>query len=108
MMDFSSEEMGITNCFEVQKDWTVDDITKTIRELYMGEGSIITSRVDICLPLGCDFSIYLVSGHDEKGHGHMCLVCYEPLAQALAQKLRDGEVRAIANPMAAKHANPHP
>jgi hypothetical protein len=80
------------NPFMHDPDWRFTDPMSAIADRLLGEGCTSSARVDLILPLGCPFSIFLVAGHDEEGCAHASIVINRELAHSLAGNMEDGRV----------------
>jgi hypothetical protein len=89
-------EFGHANFFRVREEFrSTDPFSEAMARLGDEAGSRSYARVDLELPMGCDFSLFLVRGW-QKGHEASpmlgTLVISRALAEALAEGLEGAEI----------------
>lgn len=93
-------EMPPLNCFAVQEEFHSDHPLALVADMIhaAAEDPISTyARVDLELPLGCPFSLFLVRGYPPEEEDVLpcmlaSLVVSRELAQVLAENLSDAEI----------------
>lgn len=84
------------NCFVADPAWRFDNAyTKLAESIAEADDVQFFGRVEICLPLGCPFTLYLVTGWAPESDGCMIgtLIINHQLATEFAAQLRDAQIQ---------------